>query len=431
MKTEIEKLEKSRIEILFELSAEEFKEYFEEAINILGRDFETEGFRKGKVPREILEKKLPSERILETAVDHAVSHSYMVKAKELMESQTEKIEVIGRPEIEIIKFANGSPLEFKATVSIMPTVLLPDYKKIASAIKIKEVNVEDKEIEESLAYLQKSRSQVFPKTETEPCEKGDFVDISFCAPQIENNKEQQDKFILGQGQFIPGFEEAVLGMKLNEEKEFTLTFPEKYFKEELSGKEVNFKVKVNSIAKVEMPEMTDEWAKSFGEFENLEALKASVKEGMNVEKMEAAKQAKRAEILEKIVEETNFELPDILVEVEQDRMMEELKVNLQNQFKISFEEYMEKTKKTEKEIRDSFDKEAIKRVKSFLILKEIADKEKISVTEEETKEKVNEFLKQYHDTAKAEKEVDLDRVKEYYKEVITNEKVFQLLEVAN
>jgi trigger factor len=218
---------------------------------------------------------------------------------------------------------------------------------------------------------------------------------------------------------------------MNEEKGFTLTFPEKYFKEELSGKEVDFKAKVNFISKVDIPEMTDELAKSFGEFENLEALKNSVKEGMNVEKIEMAKQSKRAEILEKIIEESKFEVPDLLVQIEKERMTEELKVNLQNQFKVDFKEYLDRTKKTEKEIFDSFEKEAEKRAKSFLILKEIANKEKISAIEEETEEKVNEFLKQYPDIKKAEKEIDLDRVREYYKEAIINEKVFQLLEQQN
>lgn len=428
MNTSYKLLPQSRIEILFELSPEEFKEYFEEAIEILGQDFETEGFRKGRVPREILEKKLPSEKILEEAVDHAVKHSYVAKIKELAVSETEKIEVIGRPEIEIIKFAKGSPLEFKATASIMPSVVLSDYKKIAVGVKLREVAVEEKEVEESLKFLQKSKSQAIPKAETEPCEKGDFVDLTFCAPEIENNKEQADHFVLGEGQFIPGFEEVILGMKLKEEKEFALTFPEKYFKEELSGKEVHFKVKVNAISRIEIPEMTDEWAKSFGEFKNLEALRESVREGMGVEKAEEAKQAKRAEILEKILEASHFEVPEILVEAEQERMMQELKANLQNQFKISFSDYLERVKKTEKEIFNSFSTEAGKRAKSFLILREIAQKENISVSDQELEEKVNEFLRQHPDITKTEKEIDLNRVKEYYKETITNEKVFQLLE---
>jgi len=307
------KLPKSQIEISFEIPADEFKQYIDEAVTILGKDFSAAGFRNGKVPREILEKSLPYEKVMEEVVDHAVKHSYVQKVHELAESETEKIEIIGRPEIQITKFAKGSPLEFKATASFLPDFVLPDYKKIASKIKPREVSVGEKDIEESLNFLQKSRAKTVEKPQNEPCQKGDFIAITFSAPQIENNKEQKDNFVMGDGNFIPGFEEAILGMKINEEKSFSLTFPEKYFKEELSGKKVDFKAKVNSIAKIELPEMTDELAKSFGDFENLEKFKNSVKEGLSAEKKESAKQARRAEILEKICGESQIEIPDILV----------------------------------------------------------------------------------------------------------------------
>jgi trigger factor len=426
MNTSYKKLPKSQMEIMFEISAEEFKAFVDKATDSLGKGFLVEGFRQGKAPKELLEKSLPQAKVLEEAVDLAVKETYVAKVKEMAESKEDRIEVVGRPEIELLKFAQGSPLEFKATVSVMPEVVLPDYKKIASKIKPKEVEVTEKDLEESLKFLQKSRATTIPKDGG--CDKGDFVGITFSAPQIEDNKAQQDNFVMGDGHFIPGFEEAILGMKLNEEKEFNLTFPEKYFKEELAGKEVNFKAKIDSVATLQMPELNDELAKVFGDFKDLEALKVSIKEGLTVEKKEEQKQRNRGEMLEKIEQEMKIDIPEVLIEVEKERMLQELRVNLQNQFKIGFEEYLKRINKTEKEIMDSFSVEAEKRVKNFIILKEIAEQEKIEITEKEIEDKVNEFLKQYPDAKTAESQLDLNRVKEYYKEVLSNEKVFNLLE---
>lgn len=430
METSCKRLPNLQIEIFFIISVDEFKRYLDNAVLVLGENFNIEGFRKGKAPREILEKNLPEGKILEEAIDSAIKESYVQKVKELAESG-EKIEVIGRPEIEVMKVAKGSPLEFKARVSILPDIVLPDYKKIASKIKSKEISVEEREIEESLKFLQKSRSKIVPKEKGELCQKGDFVEVTFSSPQVESGKETKDNFIMGEGRFIPGFEENILGMAVGEEKEFKATFPEKYFKEDLSGKEADFKVKINNLSKVELPELNDELVKNFGNFENLEALKKSIREGLKLEKEEAEKQRNRAETLEKIESATPFEIPNILVEGEKERMLEELRIHLQNQFKISFSDYLIRIKKTEKEIIDSFSGEALKRVKNFLILREIAKKENIVVSDQEVEEKVNEFLKRNPDVGKIEKEVDSERIKEYHKEVVTNEKIFQLLEQTN
>lgn len=448
MKTSIQKLPKSEIEIFFEIPAEEFKDYFEEAVLNLGKDFETEGFRKGKVPKEIIERELGPGKLLEEAANLAVRESYVKTIRQL----ADKIEAIGKPEIQITKLAKGSPLEFKAKVTTIPGIKLPDYKNIASKIKPKEVFVEEKEVEEAINFLQKSRANLSPKTTTS--EIGDFLEISFQSPHIEEGKFQKDSFILGQGHFIPGFEENLAGLKAGSEKEFSLTFPKNHLQKKLAGKSVDFKVKILSVQKIELPEINDDWAKSLGNFENLESLKKSLREGIKAEKNEEERQRNRTEILEKISKETSLEIPDILINFEKERMLEELKENLQNQFQIKINDYLTKIKKTEEELRDSFSPEAEKRVKNSLILREIARREKVLVSEEEVKEKINETLKNYPGIEKDKKEldpvrskpsqwrlspsaegggrtsngVDLEKLKEYYEGVIRNEKVFQFLE---
>lgn len=420
MKFTIQKLPKSQIEIFFEIPAEEFKEHLEIATKNIGKDFSIEGFRKGKVPKEIIEKEVGAAKILEEAADLAIKKNYV---QAILEN---KIEAIGQPEIQILKIAKGSPFEFKAKASVIPEISLPDYKTIASIIKPKEVLVEEKEVDETIKFLQKSRAKFLPKTE--PCQKEDFVEISFQSDQIEEGKEKKDSFVLGQGHFIPGFEENIEGLKAGEEKIFSLRFPETHIQKNLAGKEINFKVKMLSVAKTELPEINDDWAKSFGNFENTEGLKKNIEEGIRIEKTEEEKQKKRAEILEKISEKISIDNPDVLIDFEKGQMIEELKDNLQNQFKISFNDYLAKIKKTNEEFEKSLLIEAEARVKNYLILREIAKKEKISVSEDEIEEKIKDFLKNYPGAEKAKKELDLEKLKDYYKGVIQNEKTFQLLE---
>lgn len=418
MEFSIQKLPKSQIEIFFEISTDEFKDYFEKAIENLGKEIELEGFRKGKVPKEILESKINQSEILEEATDLAIKENYV---RAILEN---KIEVISSPEIEIIKIAKGSPLEFKAKVSVLPEINLPDYKKIASDIERKEVFVEEKEIEESINWLQKSRAKfIFKK---EPAKFGDFVEIEFQSPQIEGGLKRKDSFILGQGHFIPGFEKNLEGMTEGLEKEFSLKFPDNYFQKELTGKEVIFKVKMNSVQKIELPEITDSWAKNLGNFKNLAAFKKSVEEEIKTEKEIEESLRIRQEILKKITENSSFETPETLIESEKNRIFNNFKNKISETFKTPFEDYLNKIKKSEKEVRDSFSEEAQIIVKNLLILREIAKLEKIEVSQEEINKETDEILKNL--AVEKAKELDLEKLKMYIKDEIRKEKTLKYLE---
>jgi len=419
MKTEIKKLPKSQIEILFEVSAEEFQKFIEKAIFELGKDLEIEGFRKGQAPKEILIPKIGKEKILALATQQAVKENYF---REVIEK---KLEVISRPEIEIlseVSFERG--FSFKARFAILPEIKLPDYKKIASEIKRKEILVSEKEIDDTLSFLQKSRAKFI--FENRPAKKGDFVEIEFQSPQIEDGLKRKDNFILGEGHFVSGFEENLEGMAPGQEKDFSLRFPENYSQKDLAGKQVDFKVKMNSVQKMELPEINDEFAKNLGKFENLISLKENIKEGIEMEKENFESQKIRGEILEKIEKETGGDIPEVLIETEKKRMLEDLKNFVSERLKIKFEDYLAKIQKTEKELLDSFSNEAEKKVKSVLILREISKREKIEVSEEEIKFAINDFLKNY--PVEKAKELDLDQLKSYYEETISNEKALQMLE---
>ena len=290
MKTTQKKLPKSQLEITFELTEEEFKHFMEHAIEHLKTHVKVDGFRPGKAPNSMVEDKIKPESLLMEAGDIAVRETY---TKYILEN---KLEPVGNPEVSIIKIAQGSPFIFKAVITVLPDVELPDYKEIAKAVKgpkgYPEISVTEEEIQDSINYLQKTRAKFTLKNEG--AEKKDFVEIIYQNKGIETNKEIKDKFILGEGGFMPGFEDNLVGMKAGEEKEFRVKFPSSSQvsrseisedkKSPLAGKESDFKVKMISVQKMELPEINDEFAKQLGAYDTLVDLKNSMKKGIITEK---------------------------------------------------------------------------------------------------------------------------------------------------
>lgn len=418
MKHTLKKLAKSEVEIEFELDAEEFSKYIEKALHHLKEHVKMDGFREGTVPLKMVEEKVGKENLLMEAGDLAVKESYQKFVKE------NNLEPVGNTQVQIIKIAKGSPFSFKVTVPVIPEIELPDYKEIASSIEGREISVEPQEIEDAINYLQKSRAKISQKEKT--AENKDFVAIEYQNESINGGKEVKDQFILGEGGFMKDFEENIVGMKAGDQKEFSANFPENHPDKNLAGKEGTFKVKMISVNKVELPEINDEFAKSMGAFDTLVSLKESVKEGISVEKNEEEKHRKRGEILEKISAKANFDVPEVMVGYEEKRLFENFKNQISQNVKISFEEYLKSIKKSEDEIKDSFHVEAHKRIKDFLVLREIGKKENVEVLEKEIEEKTAEFVKNY--SKEQLSKIDINQIKEYTKDTIFNEKVFQLLE---
>jgi trigger factor len=439
MKTEQKKLPKSQLEITFELTAEEFKEHTAHAVEHLKQHIKVDGFRAGKAPAKMVEDKIKPEMLLMEAGDHAVQHVYVDYIKE------SKLEPVGQPEVSIVKIAQGSPFIFKAVITVLPDVELPNYKEIAKTVKGKEVSVTEQEIQDSINYLQKTRAKFILKNE--PAEKKDFVEIQYYCPLLDTKKVDpvksadevggvspkakqfdwvNDKFILGEGGFMKGFEDNIVGMKAGEEKEFSVKFPDNSPRKDLAGKEGVFKVKMVSVQKMELPEMNDEFAKQLGAFDSLMAFKTSMREGIKMEKMEEEKQRLRAEILEKIAEKAKFEMPEAMVEYEKERLLGDFKNRIVGSAKISFEEYLASVKQTEEQVKQTFHKEAEKRLKGFLVLRELGKKESVDVTDQEVAEEVTKSIKNYSKEQLAK--IDINELKEYTKGVIHNEKIFQILE---
>jgi trigger factor len=420
----IRKLPKSQLELKIIVPAGELEKFLDVAAEELSKDLKITGFRPGKAPRKIVEQHVGSEKILAHAAEKAIKKSYV----DLIAKN--KIEAVGEPKITITKIAPGNDLEYKAVIGVMPEIKLGNYRKQVKSVKKSEAEeIKSEEIQKEIEHLQKSRAKLI--TVLREVRVGDRVEIDFevkvDGKEIEGGKSQNHPLTIGEGYFIPGFEENLIGMKEKEEKEFDLTFPNEYHKKELAGKPARFKVKMKLVQEKELPELNDDFAKGLGNFESLEKLQGSIKEGLAMEQKKKRDEKWRQEVLEKIISECQTEIPDVLIESELEKMMAEFEQNISG-MGMKLDDYFASIKKTRDEVRNSWKENAEKRVKSALALKEIAKLENISPESAEIEEEMNKTMAYFKNQGDMEKKVDMERLYNYVKGVLTNEKVFKFLE---
>ncbi|HPJ80587.1 MAG TPA: trigger factor [Candidatus Portnoybacteria bacterium] len=304
---------------------------------------------------------------------------------------------------------------------------LGDYKGLKATKR--KLKVEAKEMENALKYVQNSRAKII--TVNEPVKKGNRLEVDFevrCAGvKVENGESKNHPLILGEGQFLPGFENELEGMKAGEEKEFSLKVPAEWQDKRVAGKNLDFKVKVNIVQERQVPEMNDEFAQSLGNFKTWEDFKKNVEDGLFQEKELMEKQRIRIELIEQVAENSKIDLPKALIDAELNNMINEFKASI-SQFGLELETYLSQIKSSLEDLKNNWKTQAEKRAKMGLCIKAIADKEKIVPTAKEIEEKMNQELMRYPDIEKAKKEIDLVALKSYTEGAIINEKVFELLE---
>jgi trigger factor len=424
---QINKLPKSQIEIKSTIAWDEWKKYIDQAVEKLGKDIKVSGFRPGKAPRNIVEQKVGAKAILEEAGGLAIQKDYI----QILEK--EKLDVIGRPQAEFLKLAEGNDLEYKITTDVMPEIAITKYeseiKNINKKYNKEKIEVTEDEIKKELEQLANSR--VMLVTVAREAKSGDSVILDFQvlrdgAP-IENGTSKNHPLVLGKGVFIPGFEENIIGMKENEEKEFELKFPEDYHEKSLAGKPATFKVKVNLVQERQVPQVNDDFAKSLGKFENLEALRKSMTEGILEEKKQQAKEKRRTDFIEELVKKTTVDLPEVLVHEELHKMIHEFSAQIEG-MGMKFDDYLAKMKKNIDEIEKEWEPQAEKRVKSALILEKLARIREINVSSEKVEEEMNKTLQYYKKVKDLDKNIDMTRLYNYTKGVLVNEEVFKWLE---
>ncbi len=427
IKSEVKKLDKSQVEIVISVSWDEWQKYLEMAIADISKEIKIEGFRNGKAPRKMIEQKVGTAMILDEAANKTVQKTYPAVLVQ------QKIEAIGQPKAQINKLAEGNDLEYAVVTSVMPEIKINPWrekaKKINKEFAKQETEVKDEEIKEELKTLANSRVQL--ATVEREAKDGDSVVIDFKVLQdgvpIEHGTAQDHPLILGKKVFIPGFEEQVVGMKKGEEKEFVLNFPDSYHEKSLAGRPATFQVKLKEVQERKTPEITDEFAKSLGKFENVDALKKNIREGVLEEKKQHAQEERRAKLLEMLAECAEVEIPEILIDEEVKKMFGEFEMQLYG-MGMDMEKYLEHTKKKREEIEQEWRPQAQKRIVIALALEQLAKDEEINVPNERIEEEMNKTMARYKDIKDVKKNIDIQKVYTYVKGTLMNEKVFELLE---
>lgn len=385
MSAKWEKNEGNKGVLTFEVSPEEFEKGLDQAFKKVVKTIEIPGFRKGKVPRKIFEQRFGVESLFQDAVDIVLPDAYMNSVTET------GIEPIDQPEIDIEQIERGKPLIFTANVEVKPEVILGDYK----GLEVEEQNVEvtDEDVDHELEHLREHQAELVIKEDGE-VENGDTVVMDFegfmDGEPFEGGKAENHSLEIGSGQFIPGFEEQLVGKKSGDDTEVVLTFPEDYHEENLAGKEATFKVKVHEIKQKELPELDDEFAKDVDdEIETLEELKTKKKEELESQKKQEAENKKRETLIEKASDNAQVDVPEAMVETELDQMVNEFEQRLQMQG-MTMEMYSQFSGQDKEALKEQMKEDASKRVKTNLVLEAISEKEEL----EPTKDDINEELEQ-------------------------------------
>ncbi|EKE25268.1 MAG: hypothetical protein ACD_5C00228G0011 [uncultured bacterium] len=427
IKSEIKKLPKSQAEITVTVSWDQWEKFIDEAAVDYSKEIKIEGFRAGKAPKDMVEKKVGKAALLDAAAQKAVQSTYPKVVTE------EKIEAIGKPQAEILKLAEGNELVYKIKTDLIPEAKMNPYKsavqKVNKEYEKKSSEVTEDEITKEIEEIAKSRVQHI-KVDRE-AQVGDNVILDFEVKQsgvpIENGSSKNHPMILGRGVFIPGFEEQVVGMKAGDIKDFELTFPKEYHAKNLAGKAAQFTVTVNVVEERKSPEVTDEFAKSLGKFKDLADMRKSVKEGMEEERKNELKEKRRAEIIDALIEAIEVEIPHVLVHEELHKMIGEFEMQLQG-MGITFEQYLTQIGKSIDELENEWEPQAIKRIKAALALEEVVKEKEIEIASEDVEAEINKTMAQYKNVKDAEKNIDLGRLYNYIKGMMQNEKVLEMLE---
>jgi trigger factor len=394
MSAKWEKQEGNQGVLTIEVDAAKVNEGLDAAFKKVVKQVNVPGFRKGKMPRGMFEKRFGVEALYQDALDFILPDAYASAIEET------GIEPIDRPEIDVEQMEKGKDLIFTAKVQVKPEVKLGEYKGLEVEKVDAEVKAED--VEAELTALQEKQAELVVKEEGK-AEQGDTVTMDFegfvDGEAFEGGQAENYSLELGSGQFIPGFEEQLVGAAAGEEKEVEVTFPEEYHAAELAGKAATFKVKLHEIKTKELPALDDEFAKDADEeVETLAELKEKIEKRLQESKKNEAETAVREALVEKASENAEVEIPEVMVNSEVDRMMQEFGQRLQMQG-MNLDLYFQFSGQTEEDLRAQMTEDAGKRVRTNLTLEAIAAAENLEVSDEEAEEEVNKMAEQYNMSA--------------------------------
>lgn len=426
MKVDKKKLEKSQVELNISLSIDEFKPYLEKGAIKVSEKVKIEGFRPGKAPYDVIKAKVGEMGILEEAAQIAVSKT----VDQIIADNIDELKPVGTPNVEITKLAPDNDFEFKVILSLLPEIKLGKYKDLA--IENEEVKVSDEQVEKTLKDLAEMRASeaVTDKAAKDGDKISVDIKISLGNVPIENGQHKDLVVILGKDYLVPGFDKKLLGAKKSDELKFDLVYPETHHQKQLAGKKASFEVKIKEVYERIIPKVDEEMAKAM-QFKTLKDLRTALIENLKEEKTREIQLKMESEMLNKIIEVSKIdEIPDILIQSETKNILSELEQNIARQGG-KFDDYLESIKKTRDELSLDMTPNAIKRVKSALVIRELAVIEKIDVDEKEVEEKIKEVKEKYKGNAEVEKMTSEEGYRSYIKNILNNEKVLTKLKEWN
>ena len=399
MTLQVEKLEKNMAKLTVEVSAEQFAECIQTAYKKTKNRFALPGFRKGKAPLNMIEKMYGVEVFYETAADEAINET---SAEAMKESA---LEIVSRPEVEIVQIEKGKPFIYVATVAVKPEVTLGEYKGVEVEKASEEVT--DAEVSAELIRIQDQNSRIIT-IEDRGVEDGDQTVIDFKGmidgAAFEGGEAEDYSLTIGSHSFIDTFEEQLIGKNVGETCEVNVTFPTEYHAKNLAGKPAVFEVTIKEIKHKELPELNDEFASEVSEFETLDEYKADLKKNLEERKKKEAVTLNEDKVVEAVVANASMDIPEPMLKAQAESMIQENARRMQSQG-ISLDQYMQYTGMTMDMLRDQMKPQAERRIKTRLVLEAVAEAEKIEVTEEQ----MDEELKKMADAYKME----VDKLKEY------------------
>lgn len=409
MSVQIEKQEKNMAKLTIEVSAEEFGAALEKAYQKNKAKINVPGFRKGKAPRKMIEKMYGAGIFYEDAANIVIPEAYSKAAKECGE------EIVSQPEISVSQIEEGKAFIFTAEVALKPAVVLGDYKGLEVEKSV--IEVTDEEVEKEVNKERENNSRMID-VDDRAVEKGDMIKLDFDGSvdgvSFEGGKAENYPLTIGSGSFIPGFEDQLIGAKIGEEVEVSVTFPEEYHAAELKGKPAVFKCKVNEIKVKELPEADDEFAKDVSEFDTMDEYKADIRSKLAEKKEAQAKREKQNKAVEKAVANAQMDIPDAMVTEQVRRMADDFARRLQSQG-LTVDQYMQFTGMTADKLLDQMRPEALKRIQNSLVLEAIAKTENIEVSDEKVDEEIAKMAAAYKMEADKLKELMGDAEKEQMK----------------
>lgn len=423
MSVKVEKTDKTNeVKLEFTVEAAKFEEAIQTVYKKSARYFKIPGFRNGKAPFKMVEKMYGIQIFYEDAFNEVAPEVYEEGLKEA------NIEAVSKPVIDITQIEAGKDLIFTAVVQTKPEVTLGKYKGIE--IKKHEYTVSDEDVEHELGHMAEKNARLV-SVEDRPVENGDITVIDFegfvDGKAFEGGKAENHELTIGSNTFIPGFEEQIVGMKIDEERDINVKFPEEYFSKDLAGKDSVFKIKLHEIKKKEMPEINDELAKDISEFDTIDELKASIREKQEKDNEAKAKYETEEDAIKTVCENAKVEIPSGMIETEIDNMEKDIETRLSYQG-MKLDDYLQMIGKTKESFRDEYKEQAERQVKSRLVLEAIAEDAKVEVPVDDISAKISEMANAYGQ--KAEELEKNENLVNYVKESLKTEKTIEFI-VAN